>query len=192
MKVSKLLLLTAMFMSLILLATPAFADTTYTYQDAALMPTTFGSPGCAPSCFLSGNFTVAHPLGDNLNGVNIAPLLTSFYFTDSVEFVQSGPGTYDPEFAVWTNGSGQITNWEIYMYVPWGATLATYNFYWSAGGYKLQTDYSFTPMLNVAQNENQPGTWKERSTATPEPSSLLLLASVLFGLSFMTRRALQR
>lgn len=141
MKVSKLLL-SALFMSLISLVTPAFADTTYTYQDAALMPTTFGSPGCAPYCLLSGNFTIAHPLGDNLNGVNIAPLMTSFYFTDSVEFVQSGPGTYDPEFSVWTNGSGQITDWEIYTYVPWGATLATYNFYWGPGGYQLQTDYT--------------------------------------------------
>ena len=189
MKVSKLLL-GALFVSLISLATPAFADTTYTYQDAALMPTTFGSPGCAPSCLLSGNFTVAHPLGDNLNGVNIAPLVTSFYFTDTVEFVQSGPGTYDPEFYVWTNGSGQIKSWEIYTYVPWGATLATYDFPYY--GTQVESDFTFTPLFNVAQNYNEPGNWTEKSTATPEPSSLLLLSSGLFGLGFVTRKALQR
>src|SRR5215469_6070319 len=60
------------------LAGPASADTTYTYQGNPF--TFFLNATCPPQCSLSGSFTLATPLADNLVSGSFIP--ESFSFTD--------------------------------------------------------------------------------------------------------------
>jgi hypothetical protein len=161
-----------------LFSLPAFADTTYTYTGN---PMTYSGTGnanvCGGSeCSITGSFTVASSLGDNFSGT-VTP--ESYSFTDGNQNLSTG--SIVNFFTASTDASGAINGWAIELealgYGPWMVTE-------SSG---LDESYNGYLVYNYA-----PGTWtSEDPTATPEPSSLLLLSSGLVGLGFMKRKVFQ-
>lgn len=160
-----------------LLCTPALAGSvTYTYTGNPYT-SSFGDLGCPPDCALSGSFTVSSRLGDNFNGA-VTP--ASFYFSDGGFFVSPLNAIFS-QFDVVTNASGAIIQWNIQLNQAYDVYLSTYNF---GGGNSQDMSYYVGAQ---ASNFGDPGTWSE-SGATPEPSSLLLLATGLLGLGPFIRR----
>jgi hypothetical protein len=190
MKISKLFL-AAIFMSLISLATPAFAGTVYTYQGNPMTNNSFGGSAdlCSSGtslCTLTGSFTVAEPLADNLSFAAITP--ESFSFTDGLQTSTTLTlSNIDDGFWVATNASGNIIEW--YIQVGNGS-LGTL-FY--GGSAAADFGYSAAPLYDL-YNYGPTGTWTESTTdpsPTPEPSSLLLLSSGLIGLGLIKRKIFQ-
>jgi hypothetical protein len=183
------------FMSAIVLAPPASADTLYTYTGNPF--TQFqGTDSCTAGvgeCSITLSFTLASPIPNNF-GFFIAQVFPlSFSMSDGVhnltQFNSSG------SFFVGTGPTGQIIAWSIGALTP-----LTQN------QFILQTDGPQAPPSAVdntntltavaggsistgfAVNLNSPGTWKISTVPTPEPSSLLLLAAGLLGLAIGPRR----
>ena len=75
--------------------------------------TACGTPPCqnfTTAMSVSGAFTTAAPLAANLAAFNVAPLLTSYRFSDGLTTYSSAdPGSRIFAFRVTTNGSGAIT-----------------------------------------------------------------------------------
>lgn len=162
-----------------LLCTPAFAGpATYSYTGNPY--NFFYDTPCPPSCGLSGWFSVSSPLGDNFNG-GVTP--TNYYFSDGGIFV-SPLNAVETQFFVVTNASGAITEWSITLFQVDDVFLSTYN---GPLGSEDETFYVGT----WASISGDPGTWSSTGT-TPEPSSLLLLATGLLGLGPFIRRSLAK
>jgi hypothetical protein len=177
-------------------AGPLAAGTVYTYTYAGNDFTSAVAP-FTTSDYITGSFTLDAPLGDNLGGGNIAASVASFSFTDGVDTITNAtPGIDDcscsPTIDIWTNGTGEITNWEISLTVGelGSENLLTGDFY--AGlieGYKIE-DYGNADSSgeDVASNTSDPGVWNNStSSAAPEPGSLLL-AAVGLGLGVWHRK----
>jgi hypothetical protein len=96
----------------------ARADTTYTYTGNLFTLITPGSPYTA-SDFVSGSFTVATPLGDNLNDVDITP--ASFSFSDGVLSTANNLSLVG--FSVATDASGDIADWIVVLNFVSGASI---------------------------------------------------------------------
>jgi hypothetical protein len=197
-KVLRVLLVCSLFA--IVLATPARADTTYTYTGN---PFTLVQPGdsCVNGvgeCRLTGSFTVSGTgVGPNLvNPVALFP--TSFSFTDGVNtltnlnFAANG----SQKFIIGsTDANGTPTSWEIFLLD--GPGTGSFGFDSIGGnltggcGPASTVDYSGAPqncqITNDAANFYDQGTWTVSSTGgTPmsEPSSLMLLGTgLLLGLA---------
>lgn len=159
-------------------STPALADTfTYSYlgNDFTFFQTGYS---CPPECRLSGSFTVNTPLGDNLSDAWVDP--TSFKLTDGVTtWTDENALPVNTVFMFSTDAGGNITAWNV------GATIDYAWWWWSdnlVGFYPTDSTMYCPPTgnCNEAADEN-PGTWKVTSTPTPEPSTLLLLATNLLG-----------
>jgi hypothetical protein len=172
--------------------------TTYTYIGQPFTDF-FGGDSCSNGvgeCSLSGSLNYASPLppnariwsiGNSPGGQNpvFVPLL-SFSFTDGVHTLNGtgpffGPNGFPAELFLETGPDGQI--------VEWGTNFITNFSIFSIDSSSFVNesfdDASFGP--DEAFNSNAPGTW----TATPEPSSLLLLGTGLLGAVVLRRKWLK-
>src|ERR1700761_6939770 len=95
----------------------ADAEVIYTYTGNDFTSSgTIGTPESATayttSDSVTGEFTLATPLGDNLTNYSFTPL--SYSFNDGVDTLSSSNSyVYYTSFYVSTNGSGDITAWSI-------------------------------------------------------------------------------
>ena len=180
----------------VLAAQTAHADTIYTYTGSdfthyyngswhpfALCPT--------PDCNVTGSFTLATALGDNLNNVAITP--ESYSFTDGLS-TNTDANSVVNTFNVSTDANGNITAWTIYTQINPNHSPCSQNEYTvytsnTGDSGEISGDLCTSPYDQYANNAVG-GTWAETSTATPtpEPASLALLGSGLIGIGGFARR----
>ncbi len=158
----------ALFLSASLVA---WADTTYTYTGNDF--TTAVSP-FTTSDSVSGSFTVASPFGDDSTYDNFTPI--SFSFTDGQQAV-TNLNASTQSFDVSTNASGEVDQWNLTVFDS--TSFITTQSYASG----KVTDFGGLADIGYGTNSNTPGTWMMQTSVTPEPSSLLLLATGLLGLA---------
>ena len=175
----------------------ASADQTYTYTGNPFTNDQ-GTDTCPPECSLSGSFAVSSALGVGLSYVELSP--TSYSFTDGNTVWNQSDSTIDG-FLMSTNGTGQITNWEIELVLnsglqPWffsannGPNINCVGCFGTVDQTESSDSNSFT---GIAYNGNDEGTWTVGAVGrVPEPSSILMLGAGILGLLSTTRRRRQR
>jgi hypothetical protein len=182
------------------------ADTIYTYTGKPYSPVapTFCNGTYLPVCTtltLTGSFTTATPLGDNLVVDTIAP--ASFSFTDGAGVFSLTSSSTLAISTIWvsTNSSGNIVAWDINLATnPADCTSAGVSFEcigsYSNAGFGPAGDFSAYDVVGGpfggGQNQDTPGTWAVSSTLpspTQEPPSYLLVGSGLLGLLALAVRS---
>jgi hypothetical protein len=132
--------------------------------------------------FVSGFFTVASPLGDNLALGAITP--TSYSFTDGVQTFSSASPPSGVTFKVATDASGNLNGWFIDLQsgVNFVSTATTPN----------QEDQG-TSGGGAALNFFDEGSWQASASGgggstVPEPGYAVLLAVGLVGIAVVRRK----
>lgn len=188
-----------------LYAPSARADTfTYTYTGNDF--TTLAAGGGAPQVFTETpsetndqivvSFTVSSALGDNLINSLLSP--TSFSLSDGVDTITNTSANLDSAatyFYVSTDGSGNITGWSIDGRTNTAGVLDQIETEWPVASNEYvdfagHDDDNSNGTYATAQSFTE-GTWTvadDTTAATPEPSSLLLLATGLAGSGLAIRR----
>jgi PEP-CTERM motif len=181
-------LLTAFAISALTCALSASAEEiTYTYTGNQF--NNFGGDATCPlECNISGSFTISAPLGPDFDGFFVPD---SFSFTDGVVTITQANAT-SFAFGFITDSLGEITVWNVNAIDPLTSMFT------STGPSVIcpvgctVTDGSFAPSavdtINYAQIINDPGTWSSVTTATPEPSTFVLLGTGILGLAGAVRR----
>jgi hypothetical protein len=178
MKLTSILLLGG-FAAGVLSASPV----TYTYTGNDFQTAT--SP-YTTSDFVSGFFTLASALGDNLVDDSVTP--ASYSFSDGVQTITSASPPTDVTFEVSTDASGNISGWFINLESPSPffqiSTETTPNqedFGVSSGGEGL--------------NFFAEGTWVMTGGGTspvPEPGNVAVIGLGLVGIGWVRRKVQQR
>ena len=155
------------------------ASTIYSYtgNDFTTAPAPYST-----SDKISGSFTVATALGDNLSYQTVTP--TSYSFFDGVNtFDNTGYIGGPSGMQISTNAAGQITEWIITFYTP---------------GFTAGLNTQFRPEVDVEEDSTvlmsgsfaqayvlTPGSWTE---VTPEPSTCVLIPTGLLALAVLARK----
>jgi hypothetical protein len=158
---------------LLLMTLPMLADTTYTYT---------GNAFTAGSGAITGFFTVAAPLGNNLSFVTFTP--ASFSFSDGSVTLASGDPliTSDVFTAFSTAANGNITSWAIQI-----GTSDNNVFLRTIAN--IPGNPVFDEGLPGGVNGNDPGTWSSSvASPVPEPSALILLGTGVLAVVGAARR----
>jgi len=192
--------------SLLLTGSASRADAVYTYTGQPFTTCNSYTGVYPPPCSqysITGSFTVLTPLSANLNYAAISP--SSYSFTDNNPFLESlnQTTTTSTIFKVWTNASGDITNWRIVLIDDaftsgnWYYYIGTLSYLGNidpeTGRTSNPDDFSFlypnteSNPLGYGYILDSPGAWP--SATTPEPSTLPLLATGLLSLIAMKGRA---
>jgi hypothetical protein len=181
------------FSAVCILSIPTWADSTYSYTGNALNLSA-GTPFCS-GCNVTGSFTLAAALPTNLSiGFdNITPVSWSFSADGLTLTSASTPSFFD----IGTDTSGNITSWFITLGVSSGFCGSTCIFTGflnpsiGCGVTGGSADTDSASQSGAASYEcNNPGIWMQGSSTvtTPEPSSLLLVGTSVFGLGPLLRR----
>lgn len=156
----------------------AQADVVYTYTGSDFLYVQ--SPYTAAN-HVSGNFTVANPLGSNFPYGSIAP--EAYTFNDGVQTLDNNNSSIN-NFLVSTNSAGYILYWDISM-SPTSSAFTDFILTSSSGndqGYAALYNDQGGMYQSTAYGEATSGTWSGPSVAAPEPGTLFVLASGLLGL----------
>jgi hypothetical protein len=170
---------------LFVLALPLVADPmTYTYTGNDFVAV---GGGYTTSDFVSGYFTLAAPLPDNLvfSNDNISP--TAYSFSDGVQTFSSLAPPTNITFDIATDASGTIIRWDINLGTGPPADNAVST---DSQSSDVGEQISFTSFGEVI---GDPGTWTASpATATaPEPEGLGLFTIGAIALGLVRRRSAQ-
>lgn len=158
------------------------ASTTYTYTGNDFQAVFGGS--YTTSDFVSGFFTVASPLPDNLlfSSQNVTP--TAYSFTDGVQTFDSTTPPTNVTFDIATDASGNIIRWDINLGSgpPLSNSVST-----DSNSSDVGEQTSFSAFGEVIGN---PGTFVESGATSPapEPGNLGVLGIGLMGLGMFWRK----
>jgi hypothetical protein len=174
----------------LLLPLPLMANTTYTYTGNSF--NTVSGP-YTTSDSVSGYFTVATPLADNITSFSPFTPLT-FSFTDGVQTYTNASTLSSSSFLVKTDASGDIINWAIAIN---GSPLNFILTEDAPGSYGvIDTGIAENDSVD-GQISNDPGTWVESGvpvtpSPVPEPGTLALAGTGALGMMGALRRRLRR
>ncbi len=179
-------------------AVSANADTTYTYAGNSS-----NASICHPvftGCFIAtvdGSFTLASPLGDNLQDVVVHPKSYSIAAADFVATNTNVALDTTPTFRFSTNAAGQIDGWSVLVIgsepLEGGEFTETIETFSNLLGTLEPSEKPFFAEDKVSADHspdfeetlNEPGRWTVSTTGTsvPEPTSGTLLIAGLVGLA---------
>lgn len=172
-------------LALFVLALPAMADpVTYTYTGNDFVAVV-GS--YTTSDFVSGYFTLAAPLPDNLafSNNNVSP--TAYSFSDGVQTFSSVSPPTNVTFDIATDASGNIIQWDINLGTgpPMDNSVSTDSTS-SDVGEQISAG-------NFGENIGDPGTWTAMTAtaSAPEPEGLGLFTIGGIALCLVRRRFTQ-
>jgi len=178
----------------LLLTVPAMADVTYNYTGYDF--NTFTGTDFNAGDSVTGSFTLTSALGDNLGGANIALSSVGFSFSDGVDTItNTTPGINDcfcsPTIDIWTNGSGQITNWEISLTAGelGSENITAENYYGGIFAGNVIEDSGFISAGEQASTSGSAGEWNVGSPATvPEPGNVALIGIGMLAMAAVRRK----
>jgi len=155
------------------------------------------------SMSVSGNFTLAAPLGDNFSGF-VTP--TSFSFFDGRNTITDASSFVSSNFDLTTDGSGNIVQWHVFVSI-FPTPLAVGTQIDEINSTSLAFGGSFTPgdqatiiqcttvftggcsgsndIANTISTFFAVGSWSSNTAATPLPAALPLFATGLGGLGLL-------
>src|SRR5258708_11264871 len=171
----------------ICLSPSAFADSTYTYQGPNF--TVFsGTDSCISGfgeCAITASITLSQPLSANFSGA-VTPI--AFTVSDGTNVITStqNPSVFEIFFV--TGSSGVITNWNVDVGTN-SVELFTDTFGSQAepGLCSEASDESGNSATGCASTPvGVVGSWSGPTTATPEPSSILLFSFGLMGIALLS------
>ena len=158
---------------LLLFASSAFANVTYTYTGNYYTSATWPY---TTSDRITGYFVVFSALPANSTFLYLTPL--DYSFTDGYQSYTTLP------VDVATDSAGRISQWRIAL---GGFGWGTGSFNWGTNQADVGGVYIWPPGWRTASVVGDPGSWVETG-AVPEPTGILLFGTGVLGLFGVVRR----
>ncbi len=184
MRLRSFAVLTALFLATL----PMMATTIYTYT---------GNPFTAACCgtyttshFISGSFTVASPLGNNLSRAIISPI--TYSFSDGFDTITNATATFS-FFALSTGVNGNIEHWDISLGNFFIGSISSGTIDTNDGSPQQASryndaGYSYGIGGGFGINLTDPGSWTSANASpVPEPSMLVLLGTGVLSMVGVSR-----